>query len=303
MIRGKTYYLLLLLLVTFFWGVTFPIIQVSLQFIGPVSFLAIRFAVSAGIMLPFVLVRKRENMRNTVKYSLIAGFLLFLGYYFQTVGLVYTTPAKSGIITGLYVVLLPLVSFTYLKKKVSRIDIIASMIAFSGLIIMSIGSGNSSRIQTGDLLTLVCAVAYTFQIAYVSKRSHEVDSVYFTFFQLLFVSVFSFAAIPTFEPYKFTINAYVVFTIIFTALFAGILAYYVSNRALIYVEPSAAGVIFVGEPVFAVISSVVITGEILGSYIIAGGSLMIIAMFITTFYRFMSERKLRPGPQETESLP
>lgn len=303
MTRGKTYYLLLLLLVTFFWGITFPLIKVSLQYIGPVDFLALRFFVSAAIMLPFVLVRKMENIRLTAKYSFIAGLLLFLGYYFQTVGLVYTTPAKSGIITGIYVVLLPLISYTYLRKKAGRIDVLASVVAFAGLIIMSIGSVGNAGVQFGDVLTLICAVAYAYQIAYVSKHSGEVDSVNFTFFQLLFVSVFSLIAIPTYEPYLFELNSYVIFTVVFTAFFAGILAYYVSNKALIYVEPSAAGIIFVGEPVFATLTSVVLNVEQIGIYIIAGGSLMVSAMFITTFYRYLSEKKKRKANHSPELRP
>lgn len=291
--RGKTYYLLLLLLVTFFWGVTFPIISTSLKFIGPVDFLALRFSVSALLMLPFILRKKPENFGKTVRYGFVAGLLLYFGYYFQTVGLVYTTPAKSGIITGLYVVLLPLVSYTYLKKRAGRIDIIASMIAFAGLIIMSAGEVQNTSVQIGDMLTLVSAVAYTYQIAYVSKHSAEIDSTHFTFYQLLFVAVLSAATIPTFDPYRFQINAYVIFTIVFTALFAGVLAIYVSNRALIFVEPTAAGIIFVGEPVFAAVFSVILTGEYLSYFTILGGALMVFAMFAITYQKYASERKAR----------
>lgn len=287
---GKTYYLLLLLLVTFFWGITFPLIKNSLQYIGPVDFLAVRFSVSAALMVPLVVKRGRPHSRKTLTYGLVAGFLLFLGYYFQTVGLMYTTPAKSGIITGLYVVLLPLISYTYLRIRTERSDVIASVIAFAGLIIMSAGELGNSTVQYGDLMTLVCAVAYAYQIAYVSKHSPEIDSVHFTFYQLLFVSLFSIAALPTYEPYRFVLNSYVIFTIIFTAVFAGVFAIYITNRALIFVEPSAAGVIFVGEPVFAAIFSVILTHDYLSYYTIGGGSLMVFAMFIITYRKYITEK-------------
>lgn len=287
---GKTYYLLLLLLVTFFWGITFPLIKNSLQYIGPVDFLAVRFSVSAALMVPLVVKRGRPHSRKTLTYGLVAGFLLFLGYYFQTVGLMYTTPAKSGIITGLYVVLLPFISYTYLRIRTERSDVIASVIAFAGLIIMSAGELGNSTVQYGDLMTLVCAVAYAYQIAYVSKHSPEIDSVHFTFYQLLFVSLFSIAALPTYEPYRFVFNSYVIFTIIFTAVFAGVFAIYITNRALIFVEPSAAGVIFVGEPVFAAIFSVILTHDYLSYYTIGGGSLMVFAMFIITYRKYITEK-------------
>lgn len=292
--RGKTFYLLLLLLVTFFWGITFPIIWNALQYIGPVDFLALRFAVAAAIMVPFTIRRKVGNLKLTIRYSFWAGLLLFLGYYFQTVGLVYTTPAKSGIITGLYVVMLPLVSFTYLKMKVARMEILASAVAFAGLIVMSTGALGNTSVQIGDFMTLICAVAYTYQIAYVSRHSAEIDTVNFTFYQLLFVAIFSAISIPTFEPYVFTLNAFSVFAVVFTAIFASVFAIYVTNRALIFVEPTAAGVIYVGEPIFAALSSVILTGEVLSIYTIIGGAMMVFAMFMITLQKHLKEKNHSP---------
>ncbi len=294
MIGKKTYYLLLLLLVTFFWGLTFPMIKYSLSYVSPDLFLLFRFAVSAIFLLPLVYFRGAKLLRGKVlRYGFIAGLLLFLGYYFQTVGLFYTTPAKSGIITGLYVVLLPIVSLSYLKTKVSGIDIASSVTAFAGIVIMSLGSLGTASIQLGDILTVVCAVAYAYQVAYVSKHSSEVDSVSFTFVQIIVVTLFSAILLPLsfFGALRITVTWFVVFTVVFTAVFAGIFAFYISNRALIYVEPTAAGVIFVGEPVFAAISSVIFTGEKIGLYILTGGTLMVLAMLATTLKRYYDERE------------
>ncbi len=287
----KFVYMGLLLMVTFFWGVTFPVIKVALGYIGPGPFLALRF-LAATVMMAFFLKRGTGFLSSTnIKHGMIAGFLLFLGYYFQTVGLDYTSAAASGIITGAYVVILPLVSFLYLKTKVSRMDLFSSVIAFGGLILMSLGSISNLGTEFGDILTLLCAIAYALQIAYVSRHSRNLNSSTFTFYQMAAVTIFSAISIP-FTPGGFgTINSYVLFAIIFTAIFGSVFGYYVSTVALIYVEPTAAGIIFVGEPIFAALAAVVLAHEHLGVYVIIGGSIMILAMFLTALDKYFKGRK------------
>lgn len=287
----KFVYMGLLLMVTFFWGVTFPVIKVALGYIGPGPFLALRFLV-ATVLISFFLKRGTGFLSPTnIKHGMIAGFLLFLGYYFQTVGLDYTSAAASGIITGAYVVILPLVSFLYLKTKVSRVDLFSSVMAFGGLILMSLGSISNLGTEFGDILTLLCAIAYALQIAYVSRHSRNLNSSTFTFYQIAAVTIFSAISIPFTPGGIGTINTYVLFAIIFTAIFGSVFGYYVSTVALIYVEPTAAGIIFVGEPIFAALAAVVLAHEHLGIYVIIGGSIMILAMFLTALDKYFKGKK------------
>ena len=287
----KLFYMLMLLLVTFFWGVTFPIIKTALQYVSADAFLAFRFLIATALM--GILVRKGGDFRKrrNILTGFIAGFLLFLGYYFQTVGLDYTSAAASGIITGIYVVILPLISFMFLHNKVSHMDVYASVIAFSGLIIMSAGSSAGFGSRLGDLLTLMCGVAYAVQIAYVSRYSGSLNSYTFTFYQLLAVTIFSFAAIPISPGGIGTFNGYVIFALVFTAIFGSIFGYYVSTIALIYVDPAAAGVIYVGEPVFAALASVIIAHEALGISVIIGGTVMVAAMLMTSLDKYLKMKR------------
>lgn len=289
----RLFYMGMLLLVTFFWGVTFPVVKFALQFSSPDTFLALRFLIASAVMGLF-LRRGRKNLnRNTVLHGIIAGFLLFLGYYFQTVGLDYTSAAASGVITGVYVIILPVLSYVYLSSRISRVDILASLIAFSGLILMSISSGTHGTTLLGNLLTLICGIAYAFQIIYVSKHSSKLDSSAFTFYQLAFVTVFSALTIPISPGGIGTVNTDVVLAALFTALVGSVFGYYVSTVALIYVDASAAGIIFVGEPIFAALSSVVLVHEVLSRVVIAGAILMVIAMFLTTVDKYLREHKRR----------
>jgi len=291
--QRRLFFTIMLLVVTFFWGVTFPVIKVALYYISPAPFLAIRFAIAAGMML--ILVKKGHNLLKpaNIRYGLIAGFMLFLGYFFQTVGLNYTTAAASGIITGLYVILLPIISFLYLKNRISGIDVIASITAFLGLILLSYSSSGGFGDRLGDMLTLICAVVYAVQIIYVSKYSKSLDSYSFTFYQLLAVSIFSGVTIPFMPGNTLVMNYYAIFALIFTALFGSFFAYYVSTVALKFVEPTTAGVIFVGEPIFAAITSVLFLHEVLGKFVIIGGTVMVFSILLITVSKYLHDRKFQ----------
>lgn len=287
----------LLLLVSFFWGMTFPLIKDALAFISPVLLLSLRFFLSALLMVPLLAKKKKKLFSGGhLKHGLLAGALLFVGYYTQTVGLQYTTAAKSGIITGTYVVLIPLISYVYLRSRVSRMDAIASVLAFSGLVVMSAGSLSSRTVQLGDLLTFACAFGYAFQIAYVSRHSRDLDSAVFTFYQILAVAILSTLAVPFYPLPMAGFTPYVVFTILFTAIFGGALAYYITTRALIFVEPTTAGIIFVAEPIFAALCSMVINREALGVFTAVGGSVVVFAMFLTSLDKYLRAKRLCSPP-------
>lgn len=98
---------------------------------------------------------------------------------------------------------------------------------------------------------------------------------------MLAVAIFSTIAIPTFPIYIYAFSPILIFTIAFTALFAGVIAYFITNKALVYVKPERASVIMISEPIFAAVFSVILTGVPLSPYTIAGGALMVFAMLIS----------------------
>lgn len=287
--RGKIFYFSLLISVVVIWGATFPIMKLSLYYITPTMLLSFRFLLSAALMLPLVLKNKMLVEKKNLVLGIIGGVLLFIAYYAQTVGLEYTTSSQSGLITGMYVVLLPIISLLYLKIKLNKVDVIAVSVGFIGLILMSSLKFNS--VDTfGDLLTFICAIFYGIQTAYVFKYTKFLDSMVFTFYQLLMVGVLSTIFLPfSWEPSGLS-KPIVIFTIVFTALFASFFAILINTRALMYIEPTAAGVVYVGEPVFAVIASILILREIPTVYIILGGIIIVLAMLIETIHKYIESK-------------
>ncbi|MGP6220933.1 DMT family transporter [Caldiplasma sukawensis] len=271
-------YSFLILVSTLSWGSTFPLIKIALEYMSPVIFLSVRFAISSLMMLPFI---KNPKDFTGFKEGMIAGFFLFLGYYFQTIGLYFTTPAISGLLTGLYVVLVPIFSLIVYRTHVLGKDWLAAFLSLLGLIIISLGQISNSSVQIGDLLTVICAVGYAFQILYVAKHNN-IEMTKFTFYQMISVFIFSTILIPTFKIYANFQSPQLIFSLVFTALFAGVIAYVIANRSLIYVRAERATVIMASEPIFAAAFSVLITGIPLSDGTLVGGTLMVISIFLVT---------------------
>ena len=265
---------ILLILSTAAWGSTFPLVKFSLEYMSPVVFLAVRFAVSSAVMFPFL---KRPLKLSNIREGFIAGTFLFVGYYFQTVGLKYTSPAISGLITGFYVVLVPILSFMIFKKGIGRKDWAAASLSLVGLLIITSGQLSNATLQLGDVLTLICAFGYAMQIIYVARHT-QVDMIKFTFYQMLTVCVLSTVFIPTYPIYADFSSPVVIIGIFFTAIVAGVLAYLIMNASLVYVSPERASIIMVTEPVFAAGFSVAFTGTILSYFTIAAGAITVLAM-------------------------
>ena len=105
----------------FIWGATFVVVQNAMSFVGPFTFNGIRF-LFAGIILLFVqIIFSQKTSKQELKHSslagLMVGFFLFVGYLLQTFGLLYTTSSKAGFLTGLSIVMVPILSFIFLKQK------------------------------------------------------------------------------------------------------------------------------------------------------------------------------------------
>ena len=138
-----------LIFVAVVWGSTFPIISTSLKFIDPMSFLLFRFIIASLVLLPFIY--KRINKRDAIFGSLV-GIPLFLGYVTQTYGLEYTSPSMSGLITGIYIILTPVLSIFILKNGVDMVKIYLTVAAFVGMALMSVTSTSGQIL--GNVLTV-----------------------------------------------------------------------------------------------------------------------------------------------------
>jgi len=265
-----------LIFIAFIWGSTFPIIKETLLFVDPLSFLFLRFLIASIIILPLII---RRINRYLAIYGSIVGITLFFGYLTQTVGLEYTTPSMSGLITGLYVILTPILSIFFLNRKMVKTEIILATTAFLGVALMSLSSSSGELI--GNILTLFCAISYALQIVLTEKYLKDGDALQFTFYQLLMVAILSLVFHPQgiFSFTKMEIP-YVMFSVLFNAVLGSALAIFVMSVAIKNTNSYISALILISEPLFAVLISTLVFRYPINVQTIVGGSLILVSMAI-----------------------
>lgn len=266
-----------LLAVTVVWGASFPIMSIAFKSVPPYSFIAMRYILSGLILGIFFIKRFNNFSREMLKPGILIGIALGIGCILQAVGLTYTTPSKSGFITGLNVVLVPIfIAFIYKKIPDFKTNL-GVVLSVSGLALMSI-SGKVG-INFGDFLTLLSAVAFAVQIILVDKFAKDSDLAVLTTIEFLVVGLLSSVPAAFIEGFKINLNLFAVGAIIFTALFCTIFAYGLQNVAQAYTTPTHTAIIFLAEPVFSAIFSVFI-GDKLSGRTFWGCSLILLGMII-----------------------
>lgn len=266
-----------LLSVTVVWGTSFPIMSVALKHIGPYSFLALRYTLAAVLLFIYRYKEIVNIKAHEVKGGILVGLTLFFAAAFQTVGLLYTTPSKSGFITGVNVVLVPIFIAIIYKKLPDIKTIVGVAVSVLGLGLLSINGDLS--INYGDTLTLFCAVFCAAQILLVDKYACKGDIFIITAIEMLVVGVLSFIPAIFLERLSFTVNPVTIGSILFTAVFCTIYAYVVQNKMQRFTKPTHAAVIFLAEPVFSALFSTFI-GDKLTIKSLFGCALILFGMII-----------------------
>ncbi|NEY20350.1 DMT family transporter [Bacillus ginsengihumi] len=287
-----------LLFVAFVWGATFVIVQHAIQALPPFSFNAIRFLL-AGLLLLLICIWKEKGKLQITLHTIIPGFILglclFTSYTFQTIGLLYTTPAKAGFITGLSVVLVPILSYFMLKHRAETGAIIGSILAAVGLYLLAVK--NSEPFSLGDLLVLISAFGFAFHILCTDRFSRHISVLLVTTIQILTVSLLSFISAFLLENWRRSFSANVLLTnemimsLFITAILATAAAFFIQTIAQRFTTPSRVAIILTMEPVFAAITSFLWIHEKINTAGLLGCLLILIGMVFTEIpFEFLRKR-------------
>jgi drug/metabolite transporter (DMT)-like permease len=269
------------------------------------SFLALRFAFAALVLLPFVVLRQRSARANVLESEatpllrssapllrvkrtaapLLIGVALFAGYSFQTAGLHLTTPAKAGFITGLSVVIVPLFAALILRQPPSRNAWLGVGLAVVGLGLLTLQAGLG--VEVGDLLVLCCAVAFAAHILLTGHYAPRYDPLRLTLGSLVTVAVLSGAAPLIFDrPWDpAALTPSVLFAAAFTGVFATSVAFVLQTQAQRFTTSTHTALIFAAEPVFAGLFSFLLIGEVLGAQQVLGAVLILAGMVVAEMRR------------------
>ncbi|RFU65482.1 DMT family transporter [Peribacillus glennii] len=277
-----------LLFVVFIWGATFVMVQNAISFLEPFSFNAVRFLMAFLLLLVWYLLFSHKKMIAWNTALLFSGaklgLWLFLGYAFQTFGLLYTSPAKAGFITGLSVVLVPLFSLALIKQKPTRNALLGVTAATLGLYLMTVVENSSFTI--GDVLVFLCAISFAMHIITTARFAGVFPALPLTIVQIFTVSLLSFISGAFFEDFSVVLNPGVMLkTEVWLALFvtsslATAFAFLAQTYFQAYTSPTRVAVIFAMEPVFAALTSFFWIGERLTYNSIAGCLFIFLGMIL-----------------------
>jgi drug/metabolite transporter (DMT)-like permease len=276
------------------WGVTFVQVKDALALYPLFAFLAVRFAISTLVLAPFAWRSLRQLPRHAVAAASAVGVLLALAYGLQTAGLELTTVASTGFITGLYVVLTPLLALALWGTRVPVAAWAGVGLSLVGLLLLSGVPGGS---LAGNLLVLGNAVAQSGQIAAMERLAPRHDPRALTFLQMAvcFVgfSVVAGASGQLEVPHGRTVWA----ALVVTGVFAGALGYLVATWVQARTTAARAALVFTLEAPFAALFGVLLADEVLGWAGWLGCGVMLVGIVLAEPAAASVLRRLVPRPR------
>lgn len=277
-----------LLGMTVIWGGTYIATKITLKETGPFFVVAIRFGLSAILFLHFA----RGLRRHTIHRGAILGVLALLAFALQTIGLQYTTTARSAFITGLFVFFTPLFDWLWKGRRVPTGVALALPVVLTGLYLLAAPEGRPPNL--GDYLTLVSAVVFSLHIIALDDFTRQDDFRGLLFVQ--FASTGLFALVPSlwFEPFPRSLSLEAIASLLYLTLLATFALLYIQMRFQKETTPVRAAVIYSLEPVFASVFALLLLREQLGTREVVGGSLLVLGVLISELWgAFRQRRQLR----------
>ncbi len=260
--------------ITVIWGTTFVIIKGALDTIPVPLLLAVRFTL-AGVLLAWAGIDRRAW-----KPAMILGTLAFVGFATQTIGLSITSASNAAFITGLSVILTPIVGAIGWRKQLLPRVYLAAGVALAGLALITL-RGGAAAINAGDVWILATALSYALFIVYLGEVAGSVSGTALAMMQHIPMALLAWAwALPQVGKLaEVPWSTYL--AIVYLAAVATALVAVVQTYAQRVVPAHVAALIFALEPVFASLFALAILGERLGWIGWIGGALLVMAMFIS----------------------
>jgi drug/metabolite transporter (DMT)-like permease len=265
-----------LLAVSACWGAAFVLMKPVIERQSVNSFLATRFVFAVIAMLAIRPKVLRQMNKELILKGSLAGLFLGSGYIFQTLGLARTGAAITGFVTGLYVVLTPLIAAIFLKERINLFTWLCVFLATVGLGLLSL---HGWSIGVGEALVFVSAILFAAHIVTLSKWSLGLDTYALTIVQLAICAILT-GAIATGQGYEKPTDAGVWAVVVFTAVICTAVAFIVQTWSQAHINSTKVAVILTMEVVFAALFAVLFGGETLTLQISIGGVMVVLAMYL-----------------------
>ena len=250
-----------LILVTAVWGVTFVQVKDAVAIYPLFAFLAVRFLIATAVLAGPAVRRVRGLGAKGGADAALLGLLLAAGYALQTAGLARTTVSSAGFVTGMYVVLTPLIALALFRARIRVAAWLGTAVCVAGLALLS---GVHAGSTTGDLLVLAGAATYALQIVLMERYAPRHDPLALTLVEMSAACVGLGAVAITRGDLELPHGLTVWGALLVTGVFASALAYLFQSWAQRRLDATRTALVFSLEPVFAGIFGFALAGDRLG---------------------------------------
>jgi drug/metabolite transporter (DMT)-like permease len=262
------------------WGVTFVVVKNTLADISVFAYLAARFTLGALPMAWIYRADLRKLSRGELWAGLQIGGIMFGGYAFQTAGIARTTPSKAAFITGISVVLVPVLLALIWRRKISAWAWGGVFASFAGLYFLTVPRQGIHDLNRGELM-----VFYALQIIFISRCSTEYSLGGLSFLQVAATAGLSLLSVPLLaathlEAPVFRLTSQMVFGVLVTAIFTTAIAYPLLVWGQRHTTATNTALILASEPVYAAITSFVVLHERLGARALVGAGLILAGILV-----------------------
>ena len=303
-----------------------------MEYIGPFAFNGIRFILGSLSLFPLIAIRskyfKNNRQNNTYFYAFAAGTCCFIAVTFQQLGIIFTTAGNAGFITGLYVVLTPIMGIL-LGRKTGKATWIGTIFTLTGLYLIS-AAGHMDRINPGDILIAIGAVFWAVHVLLIDSFVKKTDPIILSSGQFLVCGIYSLIAAFLIEPfmadwlnkiqYQTNVSGLIEWSpmphlvhglfsgtvpldfisgaavpVLFGGLASVGIAYTLQVVAQKNAPPAHATIILCLEGCFAVLGGIIVLNESPGTWTVPGFALMLTGMLI-------SQWEVIAGPQRQEHI-
>lgn len=265
-------------LVALFWGSTYFLTKIGIGLLEPFNLTTLRFGAAFLVTAVFFHKRILKFDKTTLKYSGILGILAFISVLTMTIGVKYTSASNAGFLISLSVVMIPVISVIFLKKKIKFRLLISVILATIGIVLLTLN--DQLTINKGDLLCIICALAFALQVIVMERIPKNADSVAIGALQMGIIAVMNGLISFTTESFKFPHDIKLWGVIIILGIFCTAVCYIMQIYALKDTSAIQAGIILSLEPVFSAFFAFVFLGELLSTKGYVGAALLFISVIL-----------------------
>ncbi|MBW8351415.1 DMT family transporter [Bacillus sp. IITD106] len=268
-----------LLITAIIWGSGFVASAVALDHYSPYQMMAIRFLVGGVILSAFFFKKLKQLNRRIVLKGMFLGTILYIAFALQTVGLQFTTPSKNAFLTAVNVVIVPFIGYLLYKKRLDRFELVGAFLAMTGVGLLSLQ--DSFKINIGDTLSLLCAVAFAFHIFYTAKYVKNEDPILLTLAQLLTAAVIGIIVVIFKGEGTMAMDGEALLPVLYLGIFSTTIAYLLQTSAQKYISETKAAIFLSTESLFGMIFSVIILNEIVTTKMVLGAVIILFAIILS----------------------